>query len=69
MTIRETPPSRGTCAPLGKRVQLGLALLAFTLAGCAAAPSGNAADPGAKRRANAEKQEQLGEMLEKGQRN
>jgi fructose-1,6-bisphosphatase/inositol monophosphatase family enzyme len=51
------------------RDALAVALLFSALGGCAAAPSGSAADASEKKRVNAEKQEALQEMLEKGQRN
>jgi hypothetical protein len=43
--------------------------MTLALTGCAGGSTGATTDPAAKQRANAEKQEQLQEMLEKGQRN
>jgi hypothetical protein len=50
------------------RAAVGMALAAWALGGCAAQAPGATSEPTAKQRANAEKQEQLQEMLEKGQR-
>jgi len=49
-------------------VAVGVALAALALGGCATQAPGATTEPTAKQRANAEKQEQLQEMLEKGQR-
>ena len=50
------------------RCAAAAALLALVLTGCAGGTSATTPEPTAKQRANAEKQEQLQEMLEKGQR-
>ena len=56
-----------------KRETLGVAavaaVIALALEGCAGGAPGATTEPTPKQRANAEKQEQLQEMLEKGQRN
>ena len=47
---------------------VGVALATLALGGCAAQAPGATTEPTAKQRANAEKQEQLQDMLEQGQR-
>ena len=50
-------------------VAVGVALATLALGGCAAQAPSATTEPTAKQRVNAEKQDQLQDMLEKGQRN
>ena len=49
-------------------VAVGVALATLALGGCAAQAPSAATEPTAKQRANADKREQLQDMLEQGQR-